>query len=409
MKIRRRDFVSGAIAGLTLGTPISGWTQDESEDLEDDMEAEILSSLEEELSELGGAGVVGLQAAATSESMISPEGEFVHHVPKLSAKLSASLSKRVRYWRLSKDDRVVYPSWTARDDNPDLFHTKEFGQPKSSKFRLDVPLLLKLAKANSLTVNKGQRFIFGLRGARLLSGRLDSKWSKSIDIEVVEPDHVRLKCLVGVCALDSRKPNTGFIRLFKASTVPQASNIYAAMYTSGWGCSLLPAGKYRLISGVHKSRSRWRQPAALRNMDKYICLRSPRDLEYNPTNIWDVWTYGAAHNVHAAGRRRRVPFFDSSGCQVIYGGYTRDRKRGLGAWRTFQQAAGLVDRRGRPQQYGRPYDYILLPALEAALAYHGDLSFDRSYQRLRPGSTGARVKQVSGATYQRLIKKQANE
>ncbi len=376
--MKRRDLIRGAVASLAFA-PVWDARADETEE---DIEGEILSSMEEEFRLLGGRSVDGVSSLAQQEANVAPDGRFV--VPALAPELSDVLRKGVRYWRLPSNERQLAPLWSKRDANPDLFHLKGVSGPRTQSFTLDVGLLQKLAKAYAFPALNG-RVIVGLRGATLASEEQDSGWARSHAVRLAEPDHVNFRCLMGIVSVErGDKGDKGRIRLFQASTVPQAANMFAAMQTGGWGTSLLPAGRYQFVSGTHKATSRWKQPGALQNQSRYVSLRSPRDLDYDPTSLWDVWTYGAAHNIHAAGRRRRNPLFDSAGCQVIPGGYNRSRTRSYGPWRTFQIEAGLADTKGRALSAKRPYEYMLFTGFEAALAYH-----DRAYDRLRPGSIDA--------------------
>ena len=394
--MRRRELLKNASAALLglPGLPASVFANDRPVTIED----EIQSSVEEELRLVGGQQIGGLRQRAENQSFVTMTTklkDLAHRVPTLNADVRRRIAEKVRYWDLSP--KVRQPTnWMRPTANPDIFHVTDFGPPTDSSFTLTVGLLRRLAKANAIQL--GDFYIFGLRGAHMQSTKLDSDWRRSIDITVIEPNHIDLRCLIGVC--DVRRNR---LRLFRASTVPQVASMHAAFASHGWGASLLPAGKYRFKSGTHKATSRLRQPGALINLGPYVSLRTPRDLVYDPTHQFDVWTYGFAHNIHAAGRSNRNPQFDSAGCQVIPGGYDGDRIKGWGPWLEFQKAAGLANQAGYPSKRGREYDYFLMPAYEAALFDHGDSAFLNAYHRIRPGSKGERVRSVQQVIFKRLV------
>ena len=414
MNTERRYLLKGAIASILFAQ--SGQAFAEETDLEA-IEDEIASSIEEELRILNGQKVEGLFFDSEVDTLmssakwfksivppiypeinpiVSPTNGFRREISPLDQGLSRQLRRKVRYWRMTKQQRVMEPRWPKLAENPDLFFLSDVAKNYHTTFSLDWSLLKRLMEANAFPEVSG-RILIGFRGAQLVSSSDDSGWAKSHEIRVVEPNHINFRCLVGVCNIDTKQ-----IRLFRASTVPQTANMFAAMLYDGLGTSLLPTGFYKYISGTHKQTSKYKQPGALRRMDKYIVLRTPRVMNYDPTIKSNVWSYGYAHNIHAAGVRRTNPLFDSAGCQVIPGGYYPSRRRSFGAWHRFQEVVGLVDKRGAFLRKGVDYNYVLLTGMEAAMAYNGGREFAREYRPLRPGSVGPRVEQLQKRIYGEL-------
>lgn len=245
--------------------------------------------------------------------------------------------------------------------------------------------------------------VIGIRGCQLANGAALSDWARTHTLRVATPDHIHQRCLLGLW-----RPSDGMIRLYRASTVPQVGNMFACLGAAkGWGTSLLPTGFYRYRAGIHKaSTPERRQTGALLAEDQYIVLRTGNDLNYDPFQPFDVWTYGAAHNIHAAGRNLKNPRFDSSGCQVIQGWYQdAARLKADGPFDQFRRDAGLADADGLPKAAERPgkgtYEYMLVTGHEVAMAAQGGADF-ASYKILRPGSQGPRVSAAQAELYRRV-------
>ena len=411
MDKKRRYLLKGAIASVLFSQSGQAFAKEEETDLEA-IEDEIASSIEEELRLLDGKKVEGLLVNTGDDvsapkwlqsiippiypdinPIVSPTAAFRRQMPALDSRLSKKLRQKVRYWRMSSRQRLLSPRWPKLNENPDLFFLSNVKKAYHGMFSLDWALLKRLMTANAFPEVSGQ-ILIGLRGAQLVSSKYDSGWARSHEIRVAEPDHINFRCLVGVCDIRSKQ-----IRLFRASTVPQTANMFAAMLYDGLGTSLLPTGFYTYVSGTHKQTSKYRQPGALCNREKYIVLRSPRNLSYDPTIESNVWTYGYAHNIHAAGARKTNPLFDSAGCQVIPGGYYPSRRKSFGAWNRFQDAVGLIDNQGDFLKKGSEYRYMLLTGMEAAMAYNGGKEFAKNYRPLRPGSVGPRVELLQKRIY----------
>lgn len=357
-----------------------------------DVDDEADTSLFQELSELAGENVPGVGGQieqSRGDIFTDPVNDAVWQSPPLSPELE-ELVRSSRYWALAAANRPAV-RW-AELRAPDYHHLSEFPRPSAEAFELSADTLRFLAERNHFNFNdrRGVR-LFGLRGAKLESGAEQTEWATVHRIVAQAPDHVACRCLLGVW-----RPGEGQIALFRASTAPAVSNMFKALQTRGGGASLLPTGLYDYRAGPHKRAYPDRiQRGALLIEGQYVVLRTPDDLSYDPLQPNDIWTRGAAHNIHSAGEWRTPEVYDSAGCQVVRGKYNADRTRGEGPWGAFQIAAGLVDAEGAPIAEEAPgagsFQYMLLTGEEAWLHASGNEAFRTGYNRIRFGSSGAAV------------------
>lgn len=303
------------------------------------------------------------------------------------------LIARKRYWDIEDADRPV-PNWPNLLRAPDYRHLEGFGQPIAETFELTAEALVFLAERNSFQfADRRAVRVFGLRGCALSAPEEARPFAAAHSLRVQTPGHLSCECVMGVW-----RPEDNMIAVFRASTTPSASNIFKALPAAGYGASLLPTGKYRYRAGTHKaSDPKKAQTGALLMDQDYVVLRTTDDLSFDPYQAGDVWTRGAAHNIHSSGRFRDGPdVFDSAGCQVVRGYYDlNDRTRCNGPWAAFRRDAGLVDPSGAPTAEEAPgagsFEYMLLTGQEAALAASKEPGFMEGYYRLRPGSSGQSV------------------
>ncbi|MGR4866722.1 hypothetical protein [Caulobacter sp. LARHSG274] len=370
------------------------------DDLDGDVEMDIESSALQEILEVEDIkktkplfdqrAIVNLPNLPSDEAQakaIISQGQN-YATPAATAATTLAATKQ-KYWRLPAAQQIA-PAWATAAHNTDYRHLAGLTAPET--FDLSAGVLQTLADRNAFVFSGARPVrVVGLRGLVLADGSQEAGWAQSHSVKLSTPDHLNPRCLIGLW-----HPSDGAIRLFSGSTVPQVANMFCSLATKGWGTSLLPCGYYRFNAGTHKAASPRPQPGALRNSGTYIVLRTTSDLTYDPFDKNEVWTFGAAHNIHAAGPGLRNPRFDSSGCQVILGGYSADRTTSYGPWKSFQNAAGLAAADGKvvgplPADF---YEYMLLTGLEASLAAAGGAGF-ADYRRLRPGSRGPRVQTMT--------------
>lgn len=274
-----------------------------------------------------------------------------------------------------------------------------FERSPNPVFHLSGATLRFLAERNGfdLSALKRDTLLFGMRGCIIDNGAREAPWAATHRMRLATPNHIDMRCTIGVWRLSDNK-----LALFRASTVPEASQMYAFAPFGGYGCSLLPTGFYRYRAGTHSRKHP--QPGALRIDQKYVVLRTPSDLRYDPFQPDDMWTQGECHNLHAGGSMASNPLFSSQGCQVIPGGYvTPPRQVAHGAWKGFRDACGLTGPEGfaiaeEPEKQGT-FRYMLLTGLEAALVDYGKDDFLTGYRRLRHGSTGPDVRALQARLY----------
>lgn len=312
--------------------------------------------------------------------------------PPLDNSLRALIESQ-RYWSIDEAIRPA-PAWPEFLRAPDYGHLETFSIAAVDEFELTAETLTFLAERNAFQFSDRRPVrIFGLRGCAIPGSRETTPFASAHVLRVRNPSHLSCECVMGLW-----RPADGMIAVFRASTAPSASNVFKALPAAGYGASLLPTGKYRYRSGTHKaSDPKKAQTGALLMDQEYVVLRTTEDLSFDPFQTGDVWTRGAAHNIHSTGRFRDGPeIFDSAGCQVIRGYYDiNDRTRCDGPWASFRRDAGLVGPSGVPiaeEAMGSgSYEYMLLTGLEAALAASREPGFTEGYHRLRPGSAGPAV------------------
>jgi hypothetical protein len=393
---RRGLVISGASA---LGLAAVGCNRGASSQAEEptaavlpDVDDEADTSLFQELSELAGGSVPGVGGQieqSRGDIFTDPFNNAVWQAPPLSPELE-ELVRTSRYWSLPEAGRPT-PGW-ADARATDYHHLSDFARPSEEAFELRAETLAFLAQRNHFAFSDRRPVrLFGLRGAALESGAEEAPWASSHRIRSQAPDHVSCRCLLGVW-----RPSDGQIALFRASTAPAVSNMFKSLRTRGGGTSLLPTGLYAYRAGPHKRAYPDRiQRGALLIEGQYVVLRTPEDLSYDPFQPNDIWTRGAAHNIHSAGEWRTPQVYDSAGCQVVRGKYNAERTRGVGPWGAFQTAAGLLDDQGAPIAEEAPgsgtFQYMLLTGHEVALVASGDETFRSTYRRIRFGSSGEAV------------------
>jgi len=168
-----------------------------------------------------------------------------------------------------------------------------------------------------------------------------------------------------------------FLQHFEASARPGHSWIRAAIYRgSGRGCPTVQPGQYAYVRGLHRGKPALRQaPGAavlvIRDVDQ--------DAHLEPTDIVD-YPISTGINIHAGGRSRYVGR-NSSGCQVIRGGWTG------AAWQRFRD---LIYRECAGQDL---WHYTLMDWADFG-AWHDAGKDQREQEALWFGSSGTCVAEL---------------
>lgn len=392
--MRRREFLQAGVAGvaaLTVHAPASqaqtppGTDDVDYDSIFDEVSSEVEALGDQKLETVGGAEFTADFRSVLDQKKMKAD----FPTPPLTEEVRARLRGR-KYWGLPTTEQPI-PSWPAIDRAPDSAHLSVLPLTKP-QFTLSGGVLRLLAERNAFDLSRTPRPViaFGLRGCRLSSGTAGAAWAKEQNLEIIEPDHISSKCILGLW-----RRSDDAIAVFQASTVPAVAHMYMSLAEQGAGTSLLPTGLYPYRVGTHLSgKPKSIQRGALRISERYVVLRTARDLEFDPHADTTAWTRGDAHNIHAGGR---ASMFSCAGCQVLPGGYSgAERKTSTGDWATFQAMAGLVDAAGdfARDEASPSFLYMLLTGYEAAVASSGGSAFDNGYYRLRPGSRGPDVLQL---------------
>lgn len=413
----RREFVSGvALAALaaTVGeAQAQGLDGAEPMDFTEAAQIELAALAENGVTVMGENGLE-VRRIPWAVSPAAPavrgaqRGGGVRSIVIPGAPPGSTPAPLTDYW-LPSAVAKPQPVWPADDRASDYRHlstrtindavVQGYERSADPGFELSAASLRFLARANAFPVDALKRplLVFGLRGCTLDGATMAGAWAPRQRLRVATPNHIDYRCTIGVWRMSD-----DFIAVWPASTVPEASLIYGFTPHKGYGCSLLPTGFYRYRAGTHGSAAR-PQRGALRIDQKYVVLRSPNDLSYDPFQAEDMWTEGGSHNLHA-GAVMGPPKFSSQGCQVIPGGYQRpERLYATGAWKGFRDACGLTGPDGlaiapEADKQGT-FHYMLLTGLEAALYAQGKPDFLSGYKRLRHGSVSDDVKALQTRLY----------
>lgn len=311
--------------------------------------------------------------------------------PRSSGPRSESTSK---VWRRA-DVR-----WAADADAPDYAH---IGAPfDPTPFMLTPGAIQAVCLANAYALPPTGIVLFGLRGC-LPANVPDGEMVSAVAMREEIPDHVNLRCTIGVWRRD---PTGDRIAVFRASTVPNAD--YMVGYLNGdpkLRCNMRPTGRYKLELGAHQPVGSGPERAvqgAFLQRGPIGVFRTVRDATFDRTDA--VTQLSRSDNLHPAGYRpTNYCKFSSAGCMVVEGRWnpdtlTNEDPTDAKGWATFRERAGVTPAHCpsfnvvRPA-FGTVYDFVLLTGREVRLAAAGA----PLPGRLRFGSAGDRVRQLQGA------------
>ena len=433
----RREFLGGATAFTAASLcPVSSLAGTEMLDADDDLFVTTLLD--------SGAYDAPLLNRGPSEA--SALGR------RVKAILSSSNPSRRIIW--APDMRL----------SPDFRHLVSF--PDASVFKLTHKVMERICTANGFApttaasrraqasarsgATGSTKVLIGIRGCIPVASTAGSE----IELMAVQPDHIALRCMIGVWDIETRQ-----FQLFRGSTVPdqgyvlgQALNadkvvdrlpqtidscIIKRINLSGYGVSnMIPTGQFSFVVGTHLGGS-WiaperrnppmrpgpgardpRQPAAFRQDASALyptlrVLSNERNLFYSVDSHWDMDPRSWGVNIHAAYKPKPLWGFNSAGCQVVAGHYSvMDDPNGLGKpaveaigdYGRFRVAAGLsampdfiktpktwADSLATTDDGRRFYSYLLLTGREVALHASATLGSEERLKRLRFGSSGPTV------------------
>ncbi|MEN6642105.1 MAG: peptidoglycan-binding domain-containing protein [Armatimonadia bacterium] len=171
-----------------------------------------------------------------------------------------------------------------------------------------------------------------------------------------------------------------YLETFKASAKPGLAWIRSPQYASAnQGCPTVQPGQYRYVRGLHRGHQAMRQASGspvcvIRDLDD--------DAQLEVTDRVDYPMYTGV-NIHAGGSSSRVGL-NSSGCQVIWGGW------GGKPWSTFHK---LIYQVAKAQSV---FHYMVADFLFFG-KWHDDGQAGRQFTNLLYGSCGGRVKKLQEA------------
>ncbi len=266
------------------------------------------------------------------------------------------------------------------------------------KFRLDARALERIFAAWNVPVPRERLVLFALRGA--LPRPAPGGWEKSIRLEAVTPDYIRMRCAIGVWDRE-----TGRIFVAPGSTVPHLDNVRKAAARrgrmKGRGTNQLEPGFYPDLTKGEHLQGKPQGHAALRQTG-YRFYRRATDFRNGkpPYTARSPLFFGNPYdNLHCAWNPDPAKAgFRSAGCVVVAGwphsprltDEAPSRNKNAGAWKTFHDLIYAA-----PQ---RRFPLLLLPGEQVAKAL--SLNPSRRSPSARPeGSRGG----VEGRRETRLV------
>ncbi|HJN18400.1 MAG TPA: peptidoglycan-binding domain-containing protein [Armatimonadota bacterium] len=181
-----------------------------------------------------------------------------------------------------------------------------------------------------------------------------------------------------VVVFGTKSTGSKYLECFRASAKPGKYWIEHSSYAgSNSGCPTVQPGQYAYVRGNHRGKKAMRQA-----YQKPVCVI--RDLNRNsrlePTDKVDYpWDTGI--NIHAGGKGTYVGM-NSSGCQVLWGGWTGT------PWKTFYS---LIYRTAAEQKL---FHYAVMDFRFFGKWHDNPDERDTTYARLYFGSTGAKVDEL---------------
>jgi len=221
--------------------------------------------------------------------------------------------------------------------------------------------------------------LFAFRGAvpvKKLKG-----WSKEIDIEIIKPDYIHMRCTLGIWDRDQK-------RIFAAlgSTVPFKNNVEKAAARKGKlkgkGTNQLEPGFYSDLTKGEHLQGKMNGHQALRQTANRFYRRSLTGIPY--TSSSPLFFGNPYDNLHCGWNLDgQTQGFSSSGCMVIAGipHCHRHEKpfENQGEWKIFHELIYQAEQ--------KQFSILLLPA-EKALK----LVVEKKSKELVYGSNGEAVK-----------------
>jgi hypothetical protein len=305
------------------------------------------------------------------------ESRPLAHVVKAHSAFSQGLTK-------PKAMTAADVRWAADADSPDYRH---LGAAIDTKpFDISGRTFKRLLAFNRFSVLEDTKVVFALRGCTIDASV--TTYVPTITVREVEPNHIDNRCVMGVWDRSSDK-----LVAFQASTVPNWEYMERYRQDHSKRANMQSTGRFELVVGTHRPKSKQRVQGALRNNAEMVVLRTQDNLSYTTRDVWDKTV--PANNIHPGivavnTGSSTTPDYSSAGCQTIPGNSANDVPSG--EWAAFRGALGLNNTSPTADD-GRKFPYVLFTGREARLAMGGTPALER----LRHGSRGDDVRKLQEA------------
>lgn len=237
----------------------------------------------------------------------------------------------------------------------------------------------------------GEKVLFGIRGATLVSGD-HGVWQNEVSVVETTLDGEHFRCLLGIWDLKTHK-----IALFPASTIPH--NMWQkkqAEMPDKRIANLLGVGSYRYIVGAHEPEGEGRpfeegafRLSRLQPVLAWRFYQADHRFRVEQANACLSVVNDHIHSAQSTSKPTGISF-SSAGCQVIEGDHTPPEAP-TGFYQTFRILAGQSFQPSE-LEVGLPYRYLLTSARHLAA-----ISSGTNLPRLMQGSHGFLVRRVQEA------------
>ena len=235
------------------------------------------------------------------------------------------------------------------------------------KLKLDSAALRNIFEAHSIPLPLSGQVLFALRGALPTGASTSSTtgrgWSKSVELALVEPDFIHMRCTLGIWDLD-----TGKLFAAPGSTVPHLDNVLKAAarkgVMQGRGTNQLEPGFYADLTKGEHLQGKPAGHAALRQTGFRFYRRARVFKKGAPpyTKNSPLYFGNPYDNLHCAWNKNpQSAGFRSAGCLVVAGWPHSPRleeaEPNQGPWKTFHDFLYAGAQKSFP--------LLLLPAKDA--------------------------------------------
>ena len=275
----------------------------------------------------------------TAEIILDTLGTDVESVVGSGATAGAArqqLVARIATW--AGEPAPTAPVWPSYEKSLD-FIPDVGDSPADASVTVNGEVLNRLLARFGFLAGRNQRLLVSIRGATPIDPQQAGAFSSAAVLRRVTPDHLNLRCSVGVW---DRSANQ--VCFFPGSTIPEFTHMRVNLGHIG-GCNISPLGLYDFAVGLHTPRKKYKQPGAFLQAREVFVLRTTHNAAYDvsdPDCFWDRGWLG--NDIHSAIFTHDHPKYSSAGCIVIRGFYDKAGWVPQGSYAAFRLAAGLSPR-----------------------------------------------------------------